>query len=245
MSRVLVLGGTAEARALAVLLDDAGVPFLSSLAGRVSDPRLPVGEVRIGGYGGVAGLAAFLAEAGITAVVDATHPFAATMSAHAVAACSAAGVPLLRLARPGWSDHPDADSWHWVDTHEEAASRAANLAGGAGRVLLTTGRQTLSSYATLLGGRDVTVRVVEPPAEPLPHGWTVVRDRGPYTLDGETALLDGVAVLVTKDSGGSYTSPKLDAARTLGVAVVVVRRPPVLATASVDSPEEAVQWVLR
>ncbi|WP_343997151.1 precorrin-6A/cobalt-precorrin-6A reductase, partial [Nocardioides furvisabuli] len=103
---VLLLGGTSEARELAVLLDEAGVDFVSSLAGRVERPRLPVGEVRMGGFGGVEGLRAWLAERGATAVVDATHPFAEGMSANAVAACAASGVPLLRLARPGWGDAP-------------------------------------------------------------------------------------------------------------------------------------------
>ena len=239
---VLVLGGTAEARALAVLLQEAGLSFVSSLAGRVSDPRLPVGEVRVGGFGGAAGLASYLRTYGVAAVVDATHPFAATMSAHALSACAEAGVPLLRLARPGWADHPDAEAWHWVEGHDQAATLAGRLGR---RVLLTTGRQTLAWYLGPLRAHEVTVRVVEPPEAPLPDRWRLVRDRGPYDVAGERELLAGVEVLVTKDSGGSYTSPKLDAARVLGVAVVVVRRPPVLATASVTTPEQALAWLSR
>ena len=116
---VLILGGTAEARALASSLAAAGVAVTSSLAGRVAEPALPVGNVRIGGFGGVAGLAEYLHPAGISLVVDATYPFAVTMSASAVTACGRTGTPLLRLARPGWSDHPDAKTWNWVDTHPD------------------------------------------------------------------------------------------------------------------------------
>ncbi|MET3803812.1 precorrin-6x reductase [Nakamurella sp. UYEF19] len=105
---VLILGGTAEGRALAVACTAVGIQVLSSLAGRMSNPALPVGAVRIGGFGGVVGLTAYLREQPITAVVDATHPFAATISASAASACSATSLPLLRLARPGWSDRPGA-----------------------------------------------------------------------------------------------------------------------------------------
>ena len=112
---ILVLGGTAEARELAMLLDAAGTRFMSSLAGRVARPRLPVGAVHIGGFVGVPGLRSFLLENRVSAVVDATHPFAQGMTANAVAACTTDGVPLIRLERPGWSDAPGADSWEWVD----------------------------------------------------------------------------------------------------------------------------------
>src|SRR3546814_11567352 len=118
--RVLILGGTGEARALAKLLEDAGIDFLSTLAGRVARPRLPVGEVRIGGFGGVPGLRSFLREQGFDAVVDATHPFAAGMSRNAVEACAAETVPLIRLQRPGWATAPGAPAWHWVAPPDEA-----------------------------------------------------------------------------------------------------------------------------
>ena len=220
---MLVLGGTAEARALALELEAHAVSFLSSLAGRVSRPRLPVGEVRVGGFGGAEGLAEFLVENAVTAVVDATHPFAATMTAHAAQACAQTRTPLVRLARPGWGAHPDASSWTWVATHDEARAAAEELGI---RPFLTTGRQTLGHYASWTD-REVLVRVVEPPETAPPSRWTVVEDRGPYAVEGELALLrtHRVDVLVTKDSGGSYTSAKLAAARELGVPVVVVRRP--------------------
>lgn len=243
--RVLLLGGTSEARELAVLLEEAGVDFVSSLAGRVQRPRLPVGEVRIGGFGGVDGLRSYLTSHQVTAVVDATHPFAEGMSAHAVAACAASGVPLLRLARPGWSSEPGADGWHWVDSHADAADLAASLGR---RPLLTVGRQSLDRFVGPLAAHRAVARVVDPPAIELPEPWLLLTDRGPYTLAGELELLaeHTVDVLVTKDSGGAYTWPKIAAADQLGVPVVVVRR-----RAEVDGVEtvrdapSAAEWVVR
>ncbi len=222
---MLLLGGTAEARALARALEGTGVRFTSSLAGRVARPRMPVGETRVGGFGGVEGLQAYLRSEGVSAVVDATHPFAAAISRHAAVACGTEGVPLLRLERPGWSTHPDAGRWHWVDSHDEAA--AATLRLGR-RPFLSIGRQSLGSFAGPLHDLAALVRVVDEPETPLPPAWTVRLSRGPYDLEAERALLagHGTDVLVTKDSGGSHTSAKLDAARDLGAEVVVVRRPP-------------------
>lgn len=243
---VLVLGGTGEARALAGLLVDAGIDVMSSLAGAVSQPRLPAGPTRVGGFGGVTGLADFLASQRVSAVVDATHPFAARISANAVAACGSAGVPLLRLARPGWSDHPDSARWHWVADHEEAAATAARLGQ---RVLLTTGRQHLDELVAGLGHHTVVARVVDPPEIDLPATWQVIRSRGPYDLVSERDLLhtNAIDVLVTKDSGGALTVAKLDAARELGVEVVVVRRPVwpgESTTPQVSSAASAYDWIV-
>jgi len=237
--RVLVLGGTGEARRLATALVDEGVDVLSSLAGRVADPLLPPAEVRIGGFGGAEGLAAWLAENPVRAVVDATHPFAATMTGSAAAAADVTGIPLLRLHRPGWSEQ-QGDDWRWVDSLEEAARAVAGFA----HVFLTTGRTGLGAFAGLTS--EVLVRAVDPPGPPLPARTTVVLERGPFSVADELALLreHRVDVVVTKDSGGHLTEAKLTAARELGLPVVLVRRPPlppgVPTAATVD---EALVWV--
>ena len=238
---VLILGGTAEARALARVLVDRGLNVTSSLAGRVARPALPAGQVRIGGFGGAAGLAAYVRSEGVTQVVDATHPFAAQMSQNAAVAAVDTGVPLLRLARPGWSSHALAAEWIWVDSLE--AARAA--ADDAVRPFVTTGRQSLPAYVGW-EDRDVLVRLVDP-VEELPERWTTVISRGPYDHVGERALLlaETVDALITKDSGGAYTVAKVEVATALGIPVIIVTRPPdepgVLSVSSVD---EAVTQLL-
>jgi precorrin-6A/cobalt-precorrin-6A reductase len=226
---VLVLGGTGEARQLAgELARQPGVLVTSALAGRVAAPLLPPGRVRVGGFGGAAGLAAWLREQRVTAVVDATHPFAARISANAVLAAAEAGVPLLALRRPGWTA-VDGDRWHPAGSLTEAAALLPGLLPKPdGRVLLTTGRLGLAAFATL-SEPFFLVRSVERPDPPLPARCGLLLDRGPFTLDGERALLreHRIDLLVTKDSGGAATAAKLTAAREAGLPVVVVRRPPV------------------
>ncbi|MGY2002491.1 cobalt-precorrin-6A reductase [Blastococcus sp. SYSU DS1024] len=237
--RVLVLGGTGEARQLAAALVGDGIDVVSSLAGRVAEPLLPPGAVRIGGFGGAEGLAAWLREAPTVAVVDATHPFAAGMTAAAAEAASTTGIPLLRLQRPGWTAGP-GDRWRWVGSLHQAAAAVT----GYGSVFLTTGRQGLAAFADVPG--HCLVRSVDPPSPPLPRRRTVVLARGPFTVADEIALMraHAVEVVVTKDSGGGMTAAKLTAARELGVPVVLVRRPPlppgVAVTGTVD---EARAWV--
>ena len=223
---ILVLGGTGEARHLATTLVERGDRVVTSLAGRVSKPAMPVGEVRTGGFGGVQGLVAHLERHRYDAVVDATHPFADTISGNAAAACVTAGVPLVRLQRPGWSHHPLADHFAWA----EDLHTARRIAEGLGaRPFLTTGRQQLDLFACW-DDRYVLARVVDPPDWAVPATWEILRGRGPYTYDAEHDLMVSrrVDVLLTKDSGGALTEAKLRAAHDLDLPVVVVRRPPVV-----------------
>ncbi|WP_199430631.1 cobalt-precorrin-6A reductase [Qaidamihabitans albus] len=239
---VLVLGGTSEARALASALVGHGVHVVSSLAGRVAAPRLPEGEVRIGGFGGPDGLARWLTEHRIAAVVDATHPFAERIGASAAAGTRQAGVPALRLQRPGWEQSP-GDDWHWVDTLADAA---AALPGLGERVFLTSGRQGLAAFAGL-SRLWFLVRCVDPPEPPLPPSHELLLSRGPYHVGEERDLMRRyrVDVLVTKDSGGSMTAAKLEAARELAVPVVVVRRPARPGMSAVSSTADALAWTLQ
>ena len=241
--RVLVLGGTGEARALAAALVNEGRSVVSSLAGRVSAPALPVGEVRTGGFGGADGLASYLAAEGIDAVVDATHPFAATITAHADRAGAASGVPVLRLQRPGWSAHELAPTFQWVGSVADARVAAERRR----RPFLTTGRQQLREFAGW-HDRHVLARVVDPPDWVVPTSWEVLRARGPYTEAAERDLMKSrrIDVLLTKDSGGPLTEPKLRAAADLGVAIVVVRRPALpVGLPVVDTVEAAREWLAR
>ncbi|KAB1990399.1 cobalt-precorrin-6A reductase [Streptomyces triticiradicis] len=241
---VLILGGTTEARRLAESLAAGACPDLrvtNSLAGRVGVPRLPPGEVRVGGFGGAEGLARWLGEHAVDAVVDATHPFAGTISSNAASASAATGVPLLALRRPGWA--PVAgDVWHETSSLEEAAGLLPSLGR---RVFLTTGRLGLAAFAPL---EDLwfLVRSVDAPGAPAPARMEVLLDRGPFTLRGERELLlrHAIDVVVTKDSGGQATAPKLTAAREAGLPVVVVRRPPAPAGVPVvTDPGTATDWI--
>ncbi|MGW6527887.1 cobalt-precorrin-6A reductase [Streptomyces venezuelae] len=241
---VLILGGTTEGRRLAELLaDEAGVRVTSSLAGRVAAPRLPPGEVRVGGFGGAEGLAAWLRQHHVDALIDATHPFAGTISFNAATAAAGAHVPLLALRRPGWVAS-EGDDWHEVGSLEEAARVLPALGE---RVFLTTGRMGLAAFAgPELGAHWFLVRSVDAPEPPFPARVEVLLDRGPFTLAGEREILRAhrVDVVVTKDSGGVATAPKLTAAREAGIPVVLVRRPagPEGVTC-VATPGAAVAWV--
>ncbi|WP_316766371.1 cobalt-precorrin-6A reductase [Streptomyces sasae] len=221
---VLILGGTAEARELAAeLAAHPGVRVTTSLAGRVSRPGALAGDVRVGGFGGAAGLAEWLREECADALVDATHPFAETITANAARAAAETGVPAVVLRRPGWRPGPE-DRWHPVASLAEAAGLLPSFGP---RVFLTTGRMGLSAFAHLTDHHFV-VRSVEAPEPPMPPHTEVLLARGPFTVADETELLQEnlIDVLVTKDSGGVATAAKLTAARRLGLPVVVVRRPP-------------------
>lgn len=219
--RVLVLGGTAEARALAAALDaDPGFAVVSSLAGRVRDPVLPVGEVRVGGFGGIEGLTAWLTQHRIDVVVDATHPFAATISANAAEATRRSGRALITLQRRAFEPRP-GDRWTRVDSLAEAAQA---LSGE--RVFLTIGRQGVSVFAD--NPQWFLIRAIDPPDPPLPARHELLLRRGPFDLPAERALLaeHRIDVVVSKNSGGALTVAKLDAAREAGLPVVMIERPP-------------------
>jgi len=223
-THVLILGGTAEARELAAaLVARRDVRVTTSLAGRVARPGAITGEVRIGGFGGADGLADWLREQRVDALVDATHPFAESITANAARAAAQTGVPELVLRRPGW--HPDPeDRWHPATSLAEAAEQLPRLGR---RVFLTTGRLGLAAFAHLTDLHFV-VRSVELPQPPMPPHTEVLLARGPFTVADETARLNDhrIDVLVTKDSGGRATAAKLTAARELRLPVVVVQRPP-------------------
>ncbi|WP_030162913.1 MULTISPECIES: cobalt-precorrin-6A reductase [Actinomycetes] len=242
---VLILGGTAEARALAEILDRDGIPIITSLAGRVQNPALPRGKVRIGGFGGVNGLLTWLREQQCIGVVDATHPFARKISASAAAATMSAGLPLLSLRRPPWQ--PQAGD-HWLDV-PDIAGAAAKVAEHADRqpglrVFLTTGRQDVDVFAHIENAWFL-IRLVDPPERETPPQNLILRNRGPYTLEGERKLLHEhrVDVIVTKNSGGDLVRAKLDAARELELPVVMVQRPVTLTGTAVERPEDAARWV--
>ncbi|WP_237551467.1 MULTISPECIES: cobalt-precorrin-6A reductase [unclassified Streptomyces] len=241
MTHVLILGGTTEARELAEVLDGR-VRVTSSLAGRVAAPRLPVGEVRVGGFGGVEGMVEWVRGHGVDAVVDATHPFAERISFNAARAAGVARVPLLALRRPGWVAG-EGDDWREVGSSGEAAE----VVGRFRRVFLTTGRQELAAFAHV-GGVHFLVRAVDAPEPPFPDDMDVLLQRGPFTLEGERELIarHRIDALVTKDSGGAATAPKLVAAREAGIPVVVVRRPPVPeGVEAAATVVEAAAWVQR
>ena len=241
-SRVLLLGGTAEARELADAMHRRGIEFTSSLAGRVAQPRLPVGDVRIGGFGGADGLSRWLIDHRASVVVDATHPFARRISATAAQVCGRLGVPLLRLRRAPWTA---GDNDRWI-TVPDIASAAEQVGVRGGRVFLTTGRQDAHAFAHI-DSAWFLIRVVDPPTGALPPEHLILTSRGPYRCSDERAIMltHRIDLLVTKNSGGQMTRGKLDAAAELGIDVVMVASPDEPAGSTiVDSVNAAVDWVL-
>jgi precorrin-6A/cobalt-precorrin-6A reductase len=243
--RILILGGTTEASGLAAgLAGQGGLDPLLSLAGRTSDPKpLPI-PTRTGGFGGAAGLARFLHEERIEAVIDATHPFAAVMSRNAAEACRATGVPLLALRRPPWTPEP-GDRWREVPSMHEAV---AALGEAPRRVFLTVGRLELGPFAAAPQHAYI-VRTIEPIEDALPVPQVIaIRDRAPFDEAAERALMtrERIDALVTKNSGGTATYPKLAAARSLGIPAVLVARPEKPSgVTEVASVAEALAWLER
>ena len=240
--RVLVLGGTAEARQLgAALAGDPRYDATISLAGRTREPAPQPLPTRVGGFGGVEGLARHLRAERVGALVDATHPFAATMSANAILAAREAGVPLLALHRPPWTEMP-GDQWFRVQTMTEAV---AALGPARRTVFVTIGRQDVAPLQASRWHRYV-LRSVEPPdPADLPPEVEVVTARGPFELADELRLMRerGVQTLLTKNAGGTATAAKLDAARALGVAVVMVERPHAALWTAEVTVADALAWL--
>ena len=241
--RVLVLGGTTEASALArALVEHPDIDAMMSLAGRTQSPARPPIPFRIGGFGGVDGLATFLHDHRVDAVVDATHPFAEQISRNAAAACARAGLPLLVLTRPPWRAE-EGDRW----TLAGDAAEAASLLGAEPRtVFLTVGRLSLPAFADAPQHRYV-IRSIDRPAGlgellPLHH---LILERGPFALGDELALMqaEGIEVVVTKNSGGQATSAKLAAARQLGLPVILIERPRKTEGREAHDVDAAVDWI--
>lgn len=242
--RVLLLGGTTEARVLARALaarDDVSVT--TSLAGRTAALASVPGRRRVGGFGGSEGLAAYLRSERIAAVVDATHPFAGVMRWDAYHACREAGVPRLRLERPPWYAQPGD---HWTVVADVAAAAEAVATGPARRVFLTTGRADLAAFVRGVDGRRWWfVRSIDPPARLLLHPSEVILSRGPFSVEGEVELMEHyqIDLVVTKNSGGDATVAKLHAARRLGVPVLVIDRPPSPIAPTAETVGDALDWL--
>lgn len=233
---ILILGGTTEASRLAGACADAGLPAILSYAGRTLAPRAQPVPVRTGGFGGAEGLARYLRDHRIRRVVDATHPFAAQISANAVAACDAAGVPLVALERPAWV--PQAgDRWTGV---ADIAGAVAALPQDPARIFLAIGKQTLAPFA-LRPEHHYLLRLVDPPEGPLPlRRCTLEIARGPFTPEADRALLarHRIDIIVAKNAGGAGAEAKLVAARALGLGVIMIDRPALPARPVVQTVEE-------
>lgn len=241
--RVLILGGTGDAFSLAKLLDESGgFRTISSLAGRTRYPIEPPGEVRSGGFGGVAGLVDYLKSASIEAVVDATHPYAARISSNAAKACNAINLPHLQLQRPAWQETPD-DHWIPVETTRNAAAEI--LKNGFQRIFLTTGRQELKPF-TPIKDRWFLLRMIDQPKSPLGFEQSeVILGRGPFDRDAEIALMKAhrIDAVVTKNSGGTATYGKVEAAQHLKLPVIIIQRPLAAEGNAVATADQAVKWL--
>lgn len=241
MPNVLLLGGTTEASALARLLAARGITATLSYAGRTETPRAQPVPVRVGGFGGVTGLADYLRKHRVTHLVDATHPFAATISAHAVDAAQLAGVAHVALTRPAWEPAP-GDLWTRVP---DIDGTIAALGGPARRVMLALGRMHVEAFAAQ-PQHHYLLRFVDTPERPpaLPRHSLIV-DRGPFTVGGDSSLMQHHAIdlVVCKNSGGQGAEAKLLAARRLGLPVLIVDRPAMPGRAEVCRPEDVLAWL--
>lgn len=240
-TRILLLGGTTEASRMARTLADVGLDAIFSYAGRTETPLAQPLPTRVGGFGGVAGLASYLRGNAISHVIDATHPFAVQMSRNAAAACAREGVNLLALERPAWTAGPQ-DCWQHVESLDAAA---AALPTTPGRIFLAIGRQGLGPFGAR-PAHHYLLRLVDPPNGliPLPHT-EIVLERGPFTLAHDLALLrqHRIELIVAKNAGGEGAWAKLEAARLLRLKVLMVQRPATPAREAVATPQEVLRWL--
>ncbi len=241
MIRVLLLGGTTEATDLARALAGAGIAGLYSYAGRTASPKSQPMPTRVGGFGGVDGLIATLRHEQVTHVIDATHPFAAQMSRNAVNACATTGTPLIAFERPEWKPE-SGDDWRRV-ANVEAAVRA--LPGEPARVFLAIGRQTLAPFAAK-PQHFYLLRIIDAPEAPLPlPNIDVILARGPFTAEADEAVLRAhrITHVVAKNAGGTGARAKLDAARALGLPVIMIERPRMPERHSTHSMGDVLRWL--
>lgn len=238
--KVLILGGTSEARGLAErLAGDARYEVLLSFAGRTRSLQLPAAPYRVGGFGGAEGLAGFLRAESFDALVDATHAFAAQISRNAVAAAAASGRPLIRLAWPAWRAEPGD---RWIDVPDMAAAAAA-IGGEPRRVFLTIGRLEVGAFRAA-AQHDYLIRAVDEFDPELPRA-RVMTARGPFALEAELALMrrERIEVLVSKNAGTPTTYAKILAARRLQLPVVMIQPPQLPAAMSAGSAQEIADWL--
>jgi precorrin-6A/cobalt-precorrin-6A reductase len=239
---ILILGGTTEARQLGeTLASRAEIAVTLSLAGVTRNPHAQAVPTRRGGFGGTEGLVRYLRNNEVVALIDATHPYAATMSAHAVEAASQSGTPIVSLCRPPWSAVA-GDCWHDAD---DALAAVDALGSEARNVLLAIGRQEVAAFASA-PQHHYLIRSVDPVEPPLPvPSAQYLLDRGPFTEAGERELMHrhGIQVLVAKNSGGQATYGKIAAARSLQLPVVLLRRPPSPLVRTVHTVDDAVTWL--
>ena len=237
---VLLLAGTGEAKRIAWGLTVSSVKVIASLAGATRHPEpLPV-PTRIGGFGGEDGFRSYLKDAGIRAVLDATHPFADQISERTARVCLELGVPHAQVTRPDWSPQT-GDNWTFIDAPQDAAQHIPE----SGVVFLATGRKTVAQYANL-EGRRVLLRLIDPPSAPFPfEGGEFVIGRPPFNQQNEEQLFTalGVTHLIVKNAGGDGGRAKLDAARALGLSVLVLQRPKPTGALQLCSVQEALAWV--
>jgi len=240
MTRILLLGGTTEANLMAQAIAKAGLTGVYSYAGRTEAPMGQPIHMRVGGFGGVEGLRAYIEAEGITHVIDGTHPFAAQMSTNAVTACEAEGVPLIALERAPWVAG-EGDRWTQVP---DIAAAVAALAGPPRRVFLAIGRQHIDAFADQ-PQHHYLLRLVDEPKGPLPFPAEVVVARGPFDLAGDTALMQrhGTEVVVAKNAGGKGAVAKIAAARALGLAVVMIDRPVMPPRRVAHSVAQVMAWL--